>query len=59
MRLRLEQEALTLTDIGNEMQIRHFETGKAALTDAEVDYLFIRMSTFIFHVLRETERIAS
>ena len=58
MRVTLEQER-SLTGIGNQMQIRHFETGKAALNDIDVDYWFIRMSTFVFHVLRRTERIVS
>ena len=49
MRITLEQER-SLTEIGNQMQIRQFETGKAALSDIDVDYLFIRMSRFVFHV---------
>jgi hypothetical protein len=35
MRVTLEQE-WSLTGIGNQMQIRHFETGKAALNDIDV-----------------------
>jgi hypothetical protein len=53
----LESESLALTEIGNTMQIRHFESDKTALTDAQVDYLFVRMSDFLVHVLRVTERL--
>jgi hypothetical protein len=57
MRVNLENEAIQLTNIGNEMQIRHFEHNKAALNSREIDYLFIRMAAFIVHSLRETERL--
>lgn len=59
MRQVLEDEATTLTAIGNQMQIRHFETTKAPLTDDDVDYLFTRMSTLIVHVLRATGRLGN
>ncbi len=58
MRAFLDEEAKTLTKIGNDMQIRHFETSKTPLTDGEVDYLFGRMATFILHALRATSRLA-
>lgn len=59
MRQVLEDESSALTKIGNLMQIRHFEIGKTALTDGDVDYLFARMSTLVVHVLRSTGRLAT
>lgn len=50
-RALLEVEAKTLTDIGNTFHIRHFETDKIALEQAEHnDYLFHRMFALI-HLL--------
>lgn len=44
----LNTEFKTLTDIGNEYQIRHFEQGKIKLTTMkQVDYLFYRMISLI------------
>jgi len=59
MRVTLEQEALALTGIGNQMQIRHFGAGRTELSEVDVDYLFIRMATFVFHVLRSTQRLVT
>jgi hypothetical protein len=53
----LEKEARELTEIGNNLQIRHFETTQEKLErPEEVDYLFHRMFSFISLVLRVTGR---
>lgn len=59
MRDVVEAEATVLTHLGNNMQIRHFETDKASLLAAEVDYLFGRMAVVLVlvHVLRQTGRL--
>jgi hypothetical protein len=49
----LEQEARTLTDVGNRFQIRHSETSQVPLQRNEhVDYLFHRLFALIWLVLR-------
>jgi hypothetical protein len=51
---RLDDEATALTKIGNDFQIRHFETNKYPIaSDAHVDYLFYRLFTLIYLVLRD------
>ena len=53
-RLVLESEAMALTDIGNEFQIRHSETDQERLGSAyHVDYLWYRMFSFIHLILRQ------
>lgn len=53
----LENEAITLTSIGNDFQIRHFETNRVPLTeDQHVDYLFYRMFSLVWLLLRATNR---
>lgn len=51
----LEKECITsLTKIGNEFQIRHFETDKVAIEDSRhLDYLFFRMYSLIQLFLTE------
>lgn len=45
----LDQEAKALNDIGNNFQIRHFEQGKAPITESvQVDYLFHRCFALIW-----------
>lgn len=57
LRKFLENEAKALTEIGNNLQIRHFETSQEKLERPEaVDYLFHRMFSFIRFVLRATGR---
>jgi hypothetical protein len=57
LRSFLENEAKELTAIGNNLQIRHFETTQEKLELAEeVDYLFHRMFSFIRLVLHSTGR---
>lgn len=57
LRSFLESEAKALTEIGNNLQIRHFETSQEKLNGSdEVDYLFHRMFSFIRFVLRATGR---
>lgn len=48
-----------MTDLGNQLQIRHFESGKDPVDDADVDYLSTRMAAFVLHVLRATRRLAA
>lgn len=53
----LEQEALALTAIGNDFQIRHSETYKTPIEESEhVDYLFHRLFALIRLVLRRSSR---
>lgn len=57
LRAVLEREAKELTEIGNTLQIRHFETTQEKLAHAEdVDYLFHRMFSFIRFMLHRTGR---
>lgn len=53
----LENEALALTDIGNDFRIRHSETNKEPLPYPEqIDALFHRMFAFLSFVLIRTGR---
>ncbi|MBP2450074.1 AbiJ-NTD4 domain-containing protein [Rhizobium leguminosarum] len=53
----LEIEAKALTDIGNSLRIRHSETDKEPVEASEqVDYLFHRLFSFLFLLLRRTRR---
>jgi hypothetical protein len=55
-RALLESEAKELTRIGNEFQIRHFETDRAGIARPEqVDYLFHRLFALV-HLLLFTRR---
>ena len=57
LRPLLEDEAKTLTSMGNNFHIRHSETNQERLTSNEqVDYFFMRMFSFIRLCLRSTER---
>jgi hypothetical protein len=57
-RQELETEARRLTDIGNNFMIRHTETTKTPIRDAQqVDYLFQRLFALIYLTLRKTGRI--
>lgn len=52
LRANLEAEANTLTKLGNDFQIRHFETSKTEIADpAQLDYLFHRLFALIQLVL--------
>lgn len=52
-RQRLEQEAKTLTGMGNEFQIRHSETTQEKLESTKhIDYLFHRMFSLIELILQ-------
>lgn len=59
MRACMEREAMELTEIGNRMQIRHFERSKFPVTDDDVDYLFTRMVALVVQLLRRTGRLAN
>lgn len=53
MRKMLEAEATELTRIGNEFQIRHFETSKVPVQESNhVDYLFHRLFGMIQLLIR-------
>jgi hypothetical protein len=53
----IETEAKELTAIGNNLQIRHFETTQEKLEHADqVDYLFHRMFSFIRFIMHSTGR---
>ncbi len=53
LRAALEKEARVLTNIGNELHIRHSETNQEQLESAEhVDYLFFRLFSLIRLALR-------
>lgn len=56
-RTHLDTEAMQLTNIGNSMTIRHFETGKEPLPDGAIDYLFTRMASLMLYILRSTGRL--
>ena len=52
---RLQKEAKALTDIGNELRIRHSERTQERLSESEhVDYLFYRLMSLIRLILRRT-----
>lgn len=52
----LEKETRELTWIGNELRIRHSEVGKERLAkDEHVDYLFHRLFSLIWMILKITE----
>jgi hypothetical protein len=58
LRARLEEEAMKLTEIGNNFMIRHAETTKVPITDsAHVDYLFHRMFSMIRLLLKKSGRL--
>ena len=55
---RLDTEASELTEIGNQFRIRHHEIGKIPITSSDqVDYLFHRMFSLIYLILKSTNRI--
>ncbi|QBQ96912.1 AbiJ-NTD4 domain-containing protein [Paraburkholderia pallida] len=54
---RLEQEAIQLTEIGNNFMIRHTETDKVPIVESsQIDYLFHRMFALIRLLLKATGR---
>jgi hypothetical protein len=51
-----EAEFLTLTDIGNDYQVRHFETNKRPITsNKEKEYLYFRMLSLIDFTLNKIQ----
>lgn len=55
---RLNGEAIELTEIGNKFRIRHHETDKIPIeSSAHVDYLFHRMFSLMYLILKSTNRI--
>lgn len=56
-RERVNQEAIALTNIGNDFGIRHTETNKIIISEPEfLDYLFHRLFALIQMLLRRTNR---
>jgi hypothetical protein len=56
----LDSEGRTLTAIGNEFQIRHFETNKKPISsDTQVDYLFHRLFALVWLLLQSVRRDAA
>jgi hypothetical protein len=56
-RQRIEDEANTLTEIGNKFLIRHTEIDKVPITEsAHVDYLFHRLFSLLWLILKTTGR---
>ncbi len=56
-RERVNQEAIALTNIGNDFGIRHTETNKIVISESEfLDYLFHRLFALIQMLLRRTNR---
>lgn len=56
--VRLNNEALALTNIGNDFMIRHHETSKIPIVSGEqVDYLFHRLFALIYLILKTSNRI--
>lgn len=56
-RERVNQEAIALTNIGNDFAIRHTETNKIIISESEfLDYLFHRLFALIQMLLRRTSR---
>lgn len=52
----LSEECKSLTSIGNNYQIRHFETNKIEIKDNKhIDYLYYRMISLIHLFLSELE----
>jgi hypothetical protein len=57
-RKRLDAESKELSEIGNKFRIRHHETDKIPLESSNhVDYLFYRMFSLIYLILKSTNRI--
>jgi hypothetical protein len=55
---RLDREAVELTDIGNKFRIRHHEMDRIPIVSSDhVDYLFHRMFSLIYLILKSTNRI--
>lgn len=55
---RLDSEANELTEIGNKFRIRHHEIDKILIESSDqVDYLFYRMFSLIYLILKSTNRI--
>lgn len=54
----LETEASSLTQIGNDFHLRHFEANRHEIPgEAEADYLFTRLFALIRLILTKTDRV--
>lgn len=52
------KEMLTLTDVGNDFNIRHHETGTHLVPVEAYDYLFARLGSLIVYLLKVSGRLA-
>jgi len=58
-RTALEQEAIALTSLGNQLRIRHSETDKEPIVvHSNVDYLYHRLFAFILTLLKSSGKHA-
>ncbi|KFG67139.1 hypothetical protein [Microvirga sp. BSC39] len=56
LRAALEQDAVALTELGNQLRIRHSETDREAITShSQVDYLYHRLFALVQATLRAAE----
>ena len=51
-------EMQSLTDFGNQFQIRHYEVGKAPLPTEAQDYVAARMANLLVFLLQESDRLS-
>jgi len=59
LRAAIEEEAMSLTRLGNTHRIRHSETSQEPLETAlQIDYLFTRLFAFLHFVLKAAGRAA-
>lgn len=57
VRAVVEDEMRALSSIGNEFEIRHWETGKHPVSDEAVEYFGTRMANIIVTLLRSSGRL--
>ena len=55
----VETEFKAMTDVGNELSIRHFEVGREPVGETgEKDYLFMRLYSLVWLMLKRTWRLS-
>ncbi len=58
-RSAVTEEFRAMTKVGNDLRIRHSEVGRESVgDDGEKDYLFMRLFSLIWLVLRKTDRLS-
>ncbi len=58
LRKEIEKDAMSLTEIGNHFQIRHYENSSIPIRDEDMDYLYFRLYNLIYKILLGTNRIS-